>query len=47
MTNNWKKWNKEKEDKIELGGELVKKHDPGRLMIGIHGLVLRDQTQSQ
>lgn len=39
MTNNWKKWNKEKEDKIELGGELVKKHDPGRLMIGIHGLV--------
>ncbi len=39
MTNNWKKWNIEKEDKIELGGELVKKHDPGRLMIGIHGLV--------
>jgi archaellum component FlaC len=39
MTNNWKKWNREKEDKIELGGELVKKHDPGRLMIGIHGLV--------
>ena len=39
MTNNWKKWNKEKEDKIELAGELVKKHDPGRLMIGIHGLV--------
>lgn len=39
MTNNWKKWNKDKEDKIDLGGELVKKHDPGRLMIGIHGLV--------
>jgi hypothetical protein len=37
MTQNWREWNKDKKDTIELGGQIFKKHDPGRLMIGIHG----------
>jgi hypothetical protein len=41
MTQNWREWNKDKKDTIELGGQIFKKHDPGRLMIGIHGLIMR------
>jgi len=35
----WKYWDKAKENQIELGGQLIHKSDPGRLMMNVHHLV--------
>ena len=39
IVNGWKYWEKMKDEHIELGGNLVHKSDPGRLMMNIHHLV--------
>lgn len=39
LTNGWKYWEKSKAEHIELGGNLVYKSDPGRLMMNVHHLV--------
>lgn len=39
LTNGWKYWEKMKDERIELGGHLVHKSDPGRLMMNVHHLV--------
>lgn len=39
LTNGWKYWEKSKAEHIELGGNLVHKSDPGRLMMNVHHLV--------
>lgn len=39
IVNGWKYWEKMKDEHIELGGNLVHKSDPGRLMMNVHHLV--------
>lgn len=39
LVNGWKYWEKSKAEHIELGGNLVYKSDPGRLMMNVHHLV--------
>jgi len=39
IINGWKYWEKSKDEHIELGGNLVHKSDPGRLMMNVHHLV--------
>ena len=39
MTKNWKHWEKSKDEKIELGGQLFHKPDPGKLMLVVHNLL--------
>ena len=39
IVNGWKYWERMKDEHIELGGNLVHKSDPGRLMMNIHHLV--------
>ncbi|MEG5039670.1 MULTISPECIES: hypothetical protein [unclassified Microcoleus] len=35
----WKYWEKSKDEKIELGGQLFHNPDPGKLMLGVHNLL--------
>ena len=39
MTKNWKHWQKSKDEKIKLGGQLFHKPDPGKLMLVVHNLL--------
>jgi hypothetical protein len=47
MTNNWKQWKHRDKETIELGGVILKKPDPGVLMLAVTAAITHNPNHSQ